>query len=82
MPLRLQDAMLHRSVQYLQLLEERYPISNNLRFPGKRIYQDGSRFWELTGLRLQVWAAAIVGFVKIDTCIALIFYVGHGESYI
>ncbi|KAJ8584983.1 hypothetical protein M405DRAFT_844819 [Rhizopogon salebrosus TDB-379] len=40
-------------------LEHRYPIGNHPLFPNKRIYAKGGMFWELTSLRLDVWAAAI-----------------------
>lgn len=41
-------------------LQEKYPMDNSPLFSGKRIYQNGQHYWELTTLRLKVWAAAIV----------------------
>ncbi|KAG2157039.1 hypothetical protein DEU56DRAFT_750243 [Suillus clintonianus] len=40
-------------------LEHRYPIGDHPLFPNKRIYTKGGLFWDLTPLRLDVWAAAI-----------------------
>ena len=55
--------MLHGAAQHLEALQQRYPIGNNPLFPGKRIYQDGSRYWDLTGLKLQVWSTSIVSCI-------------------
>ncbi|KAF9245011.1 hypothetical protein BU15DRAFT_59174 [Melanogaster broomeanus] len=42
-------------------LDERYPVGNHPLFPGKRIYAAKEKdFWELSPLRLDVWASAIV----------------------
>ncbi|KIJ05854.1 hypothetical protein PAXINDRAFT_158910, partial [Paxillus involutus ATCC 200175] len=42
-------------------LDERYPIGNHPLFPGKRIYAAKEKdFWELSPLRLDVWASAIL----------------------
>ncbi|KAF9219084.1 hypothetical protein BS17DRAFT_822073 [Gyrodon lividus] len=41
-------------------LDEAYPIGNHLLFPGKCIYAgDSKQFWELTDIRMEVWANAI-----------------------
>ncbi|KAF9244279.1 hypothetical protein BU15DRAFT_59593 [Melanogaster broomeanus] len=42
-------------------LDEAYPPGNHLLFPGKRIYAgDSKQFWELSDIRMEVWANAIV----------------------
>ncbi|KIJ08667.1 hypothetical protein PAXINDRAFT_158073 [Paxillus involutus ATCC 200175] len=40
-------------------LERKFPIGNHILFPDKRIYTKSGQFWELTSLRLDIWAAAI-----------------------
>ena len=52
--------MSRRSAIHVEALRERYPIGNDASQPTVRIYQDGDRAWELTELRLKVWAAGIV----------------------
>jgi hypothetical protein len=52
--------MSRRSAIHVEALRERYPIGNDASRPTIRIYQDGERAWELTELRLKVWAAGIV----------------------
>jgi hypothetical protein len=52
--------MSRRSAIHVEALRERYPIGNDPSRPTIRIYQDGERAWELTELRLKVWAAGIV----------------------
>lgn len=41
-------------------LLEKYPIGTHPSYPDKRVYQDGTRAWELTDIRLRVWASSIV----------------------
>ncbi|KDR71134.1 hypothetical protein GALMADRAFT_102840 [Galerina marginata CBS 339.88] len=43
-------------------LEEKYPIGNHPRFPGKRVFTDSSTgwAWDLTDVRLNIWATHIV----------------------
>jgi hypothetical protein len=52
--------MSRRSAIHVEALRERYPIGNNASRPTIHIYQDGERAWELTELRLKVWATGIV----------------------
>ncbi|KAF8430636.1 hypothetical protein L210DRAFT_3651662 [Boletus edulis BED1] len=40
-------------------LEDQFPIRNHILFPDKRVYTKNGLFWDLTSLRLDVWAAAI-----------------------
>ncbi|KAJ7868716.1 hypothetical protein B0H14DRAFT_3441023 [Mycena olivaceomarginata] len=40
-------------------LLKKYPIDNHPQFPGKRIYHNGTGFFELTDVRLRVWAVAM-----------------------
>ncbi|KAA1469054.1 hypothetical protein DENSPDRAFT_834586 [Dentipellis sp. KUC8613] len=42
-----------------EALCECYPVGNNALFPGKRIYSKGNQYWELTDMRLRVWASHI-----------------------
>jgi hypothetical protein len=44
----------------LNELLEHYPIDNHPLFPGKRIFQNETGFFELNDIRLQVWAVAKV----------------------
>ena len=41
-------------------LLEKYPIGTHASYPDKCVYQDGTRAWELTDIRLRVWASSIV----------------------
>ncbi|KIK95150.1 hypothetical protein PAXRUDRAFT_141400, partial [Paxillus rubicundulus Ve08.2h10] len=41
-------------------LEHKFSIGNHILFPAKRIYTKNGLFWEMTSLRLDVWAVAIV----------------------
>jgi len=59
-----QDWLQNRAGSELKELQEKYPIGNHPRFPTKRIYASGGLFWELTSLRLQVWANAIAAKVR------------------
>ena len=49
-------------VPLLKELPDMYPIGNHPMFPGKRIYTDQSTgwHWDLTELRLNVWALQMV----------------------
>jgi hypothetical protein len=52
--------MTKNATKYIPELEEKYPIGNSPLFPGKRVYENKECYWELTYLRLQIWAHAIV----------------------
>jgi len=58
-----QNWLRNRAGGELQQLEEKYPVGNHLCFPNKRIYASDGLYWELTQLRLQVWANAIAAKV-------------------
>ncbi|KAH8798585.1 hypothetical protein DL96DRAFT_1564918 [Flagelloscypha sp. PMI_526] len=40
-------------------LNQLYPIDNDPRFPGKRIYTNGHLYWDITGAPAEVWAIAL-----------------------
>lgn len=42
-------------------LTQEYTIDNCPLFPGKAIYTNNNRYWEVTDTKKRVWAAAIVG---------------------
>jgi hypothetical protein len=50
-------------------LEEKYPIDNHPLLPGTRIYSDKKTgaFWELTVMRLNVWASHLVCNVLVSS---------------
>jgi hypothetical protein len=56
----LQDVLRQDSAKEVAELQRRYPIGNHPLFPDKRIYAKGGLFWDLSPVRLDVWAAAIV----------------------
>ncbi|KAJ6465258.1 hypothetical protein DFH09DRAFT_1381957 [Mycena vulgaris] len=52
--------------QFNQLLEK-YPINNSPLFPGKRIYHNETGYFDLTDIKLRVWAVAMAkGQATID----------------
>ncbi|KAG2744235.1 hypothetical protein P692DRAFT_20643847, partial [Suillus brevipes Sb2] len=53
------DALRQDSAKEVAELQRRYPIGNHPLFPDKRIYAKGGLFWDLSPVRLDVWAAAI-----------------------
>jgi len=61
----LQLAVCEGTTDILDNLRIKYPIGTDSRFPGKRVYSLGpDALWELTTLRLQVWASHIVRIYK------------------
>ncbi|KAJ6496436.1 hypothetical protein C8R45DRAFT_1132656 [Mycena sanguinolenta] len=46
------------SSQDLNDLLDKYPVDNNPLFPGKHIYQNETGYFELTDIKLRVWAVA------------------------
>jgi hypothetical protein len=52
--------MTKNAAKHIPELEEKYPIDNSPLFPGKRVYENKGCYWELTHLRMQIWAHAIV----------------------
>ncbi|KAJ7712406.1 hypothetical protein B0H14DRAFT_3523954 [Mycena olivaceomarginata] len=42
----------------LNELLEAYPVDNNPLFPGKRIFHNETGYFDLTDIKLRVWAAA------------------------
>ncbi|KAI6150461.1 hypothetical protein BKA82DRAFT_4352310 [Pisolithus tinctorius] len=62
------DSLRNRSANELKELQDKYPVGNHPRFPNKRIYASGGLFWELTPLRLQIWANAIAAKPPTATC--------------
>jgi len=55
---------MQNSDSYLNLLQEKYPVGNCDQFPHRRILKRtlGGKvtYWELTLLRLQIWANSLV----------------------
>ncbi|KAI0309053.1 hypothetical protein OF83DRAFT_1159484 [Amylostereum chailletii] len=39
-----------------QDIERKYPVGNNRKFPKMRVFEENGKYWELTPLRVQVWA--------------------------
>ena len=56
----LQYALTQKSQSHVLELCTKYPINNAPEYPDKRVFKIGDRAWELTDLRLKVWAAHLV----------------------
>jgi hypothetical protein len=67
-----QAAIARDTAHIVEELKAKYYIGKCSVFPDRHIYQHGSRFWELDGLRLQIWAVAIVCVMHIPSVDALI----------
>lgn len=76
-----QAALASSSSDELAQLHARYPANNIPHlFPDKRVYEHKGRYWDLTPLRLQIWAQHMVCLFVTEACLANLDVIGSKIS--